>query len=271
LTVGQLASLAGVSPRTLRHYGELGLFVPARVDPATGYRGYELGQLVELRRVLALRDLGVPLEQIRGALGAPVAELRGMLRLREAELAASVAADQERLRRVGQLLDTIERGDVMQTLDVVVKHIEPFRIAEGSGVAPGYGPENLGAPIWDRLAHVWARLVDVGFPMGLSMNWFEWPDDEGRVRFHTGFPIGDLELAHTDDVKVVELPAVEVAALLHRGPIEGVTSTFEALAGWIEANGHALGNHTREVWLEWVEDEPDKNVLELQIPIERVS
>jgi DNA-binding transcriptional MerR regulator len=269
LTVGQLASLAGVSPRTLRHYGDLGLLVPAHVDPATGYRGYEVGQLVELRRVLALRDLGVPLEQVRALLGAPVEELRGMLRLREAELAAALAADEERLRRVGHLLDAIERGDVMDSLDVVVKHLEPFRIAEASGVAPGYGPENLSAPIWDRLAEVWARLVDVGFPMGLSMNWFEWPEEDGTVRFHTGFAIGDLELDDTEEVKVVELPAVEVAALLHRGPIDGVTTTFEALAGWIEANGYALGDHTREVWLEWVEDEPDKNVLELQIPVVR--
>src|SRR5437763_1190975 len=64
LNIGAFAQLGQVSPRTLRHYDDLGLLVPQRVDPMTGYRSYDLGQLARLHRILALRDLGFALDQI---------------------------------------------------------------------------------------------------------------------------------------------------------------------------------------------------------------
>ena len=91
LSIGEFARLGQVSPRTIRHYGDVGILEPAVVDPSTGYRSYELRQLSVLRRILALRDLGVGLEQIRelvdGDGEVSVEQLRGMLRLRESEIA----------------------------------------------------------------------------------------------------------------------------------------------------------------------------------------
>jgi DNA-binding transcriptional MerR regulator len=37
LSIGEFARLGGVTPTTLRHYGDLGIIVPASVEPATGY------------------------------------------------------------------------------------------------------------------------------------------------------------------------------------------------------------------------------------------
>ena len=58
-TVGRFAELSGVSAKRLRHYDEIGLFHPAWVDPTNDYRYYVAGQIPELRRIAALRDLGV--------------------------------------------------------------------------------------------------------------------------------------------------------------------------------------------------------------------
>ena len=73
---------------TLRHYDELGLLKPAHVDKFTDYRYYEIDQLPRLNRILALKDLGLSLEQIKRLLNenVPSAQLRGMLaRLQEKE------------------------------------------------------------------------------------------------------------------------------------------------------------------------------------------
>ncbi len=78
----------------LRHYDAIGLLRPARVDAATGYRGYEAAQLSRLNRVVALKELGFTLEQVRTIVDDKVGidELRGMLRLRQAELANQLDA-----------------------------------------------------------------------------------------------------------------------------------------------------------------------------------
>jgi DNA-binding transcriptional MerR regulator len=62
--IGTVARLAQVSVRTLRHYDDLGLLKPARVDPATGYRYYTPDQVLRLHRILVLRDLGVSLSKV---------------------------------------------------------------------------------------------------------------------------------------------------------------------------------------------------------------
>src|SRR4051794_20178512 len=62
--IAEFARIAGVSPRMLRKWDALELFRPAWVDEATGYRAYSPAQLPELRRIVALRDLGMPLAEI---------------------------------------------------------------------------------------------------------------------------------------------------------------------------------------------------------------
>jgi DNA-binding transcriptional MerR regulator len=77
LSIGEFARLGRVSPRTIRHYGDVGILAPAHVDPATGYRSYELRQLADLRRILVLRELGeLTLHWDPGALEQNVIELQ---------------------------------------------------------------------------------------------------------------------------------------------------------------------------------------------------
>ncbi len=69
MTVHEVASLAGVSTRTLRYYDELGLLPPAAATEA-GYRLYGEADLARLQRILFLRELGFPLKEIAPMLKA---------------------------------------------------------------------------------------------------------------------------------------------------------------------------------------------------------
>jgi len=60
-SIGEFSQVARVAPRQLRHYEELGLLKPERIDPETGYRFYSALQLPRLNRILALKDLGLSL------------------------------------------------------------------------------------------------------------------------------------------------------------------------------------------------------------------
>jgi DNA-binding transcriptional MerR regulator len=64
VSIGEFARLSRLSPKALRLYDELGLLRPARVDPGTGYRWYETGQLERAGLVGLLRQIGVPLAQV---------------------------------------------------------------------------------------------------------------------------------------------------------------------------------------------------------------
>ena len=65
MSIGEFARLSRLSPKALRLYDELGLLPPGEVDPDSGYRWYGAGQLDSARLVASLRQLGVPLAEIK--------------------------------------------------------------------------------------------------------------------------------------------------------------------------------------------------------------
>ncbi len=102
LTVGSVARLAGVTVRTLHHYDEIGLVVPAgRTD--SGYRTYGVAEVERLQEVLFFRELGFSLETIREIVGGPSYN-------REAALEQQRELLEERASRLLVMIDAIDRA-----------------------------------------------------------------------------------------------------------------------------------------------------------------
>ncbi|GAB1824115.1 MerR family transcriptional regulator [Herbidospora sp. RD11066] len=266
--IGDFARIGRVSVRMLRHYDALGLLTPARVDPATGYRSYEAAQLSRLNRLVALKDLGFTLQQIRGVLDdkVGVAELQGMLRLRRAELEAQVLADGIRLRGVEARLQIIEKEGVMPA-DVVVKSVPPVRVAELSAVAESYQSEHIGPVIQPLYPELIARLNKAGVEIaGPGIAYYESAAD-GGVKIHASFPVS-VAPDPAYDFDVVDLPGIERAAtIIHHGPMDGVDATVQGLHRWIEDHGEQGTGFSREVYLEYGMGDPENWVTELQEPL----
>jgi DNA-binding transcriptional MerR regulator len=272
LNIGAFARLGQVSPRMLRHYDELGLLEPEQVDAASGYRLYSVYQLSRLHRIVALRDMGFTLEQIREVLAEnpPVDQLRGMLRLRRAQLAQTVGEEQERLRRVEAHVRALERTETVEVQDIVIKRTQPVRVAQA--VAGGLAHADIGAAFGRLLPEVVAHLESVGAKPGISVACYE--DEggtavEGDIVLHAGFDVGEQDVPDSERVRVVVLPIVEVASSIYRGGDDGIVPAWEALVRWIEDSGYRLIGDCRELYHEWHDDDPSRNVMELQQPIAR--
>jgi MerR family transcriptional regulator, thiopeptide resistance regulator len=106
--IGELAGMAHVSVRTLRHYGAIGLLRPAARTEA-GYRLYTAADVTRLYRILALRSLGLPLDEIGRALDDEVGLVDVLARQLEA-VERRMAADTGLHRRLRALLVTCAGG-----------------------------------------------------------------------------------------------------------------------------------------------------------------
>ena len=71
IAIGDFARMTHLSVKALRHYHDVGLLEPAQVDPWSGYRFYEPGQVRLAQVIRRFRDLGMPLEEVRAVLEAP--------------------------------------------------------------------------------------------------------------------------------------------------------------------------------------------------------
>jgi DNA-binding transcriptional MerR regulator len=104
LLIGEFAARSRLSPKALRLYAELGLLVPARVDPATGYRWYDPDQIDRARTVALLRHLRMPLARIAAVLEQPPAEAAEAVQAFWHEVEREVAAQAQVVAQLTQLL-----------------------------------------------------------------------------------------------------------------------------------------------------------------------
>src|SRR5215469_3008419 len=101
LKIGEFSQLSQVTVRTLRHYDEIGLLRPTHIDPSSDYRYYSIEQLPALHRILALKDLGLSLDQIGPMLDAPPSaeDMHRLLQERRQTIARQIVEEQMKLAR----------------------------------------------------------------------------------------------------------------------------------------------------------------------------
>lgn len=99
-TVKQLADLAGVSPRTLHYYDEIGLLAPERIGD-NGYRYYGEGAVLRLQQILFYRELDMPLMEIKRLMGRSDFNIRSALEDHRQALGRQV-------QRLNHLIQTVD-------------------------------------------------------------------------------------------------------------------------------------------------------------------
>jgi DNA-binding transcriptional MerR regulator len=233
LRIGAFARIAGISAKSLRDYDELGLFRPAWVDPATGYRAYSPAQLPQLRRIVALRSMGIALAEIR-TLVSGGADLTEVLRRRQAVL------EQERReidRRLAALQIQVEMTGSADRPDVVVRPVEAEAIAV---LADGPSGE-LEHDFYTLEAIVRDLGIRARRPPGALV------DDRGASAF---VPI---RRGTTTDPRIVgqRLPPVRAATVIHHGSYTTIQATRRALEQWVAAAGFQVDGPLRVLYLQF--------------------
>jgi len=143
--IGEFSKIARVSGRLLRYYDQIDLFKPNRVEVSTGYRYYSADQLPQLNRILALRDLGMTLDQIADLTTdeLSVDEMRGMLTMKKAEIERSMSDELARIRGIEFRLQQIEKEGRLPDHDLMLKPIPEHRLlsvrTQVSDLAEGFG------------------------------------------------------------------------------------------------------------------------------------
>jgi DNA-binding transcriptional MerR regulator len=235
--VSSFAQLAGVSAKVLRDYDEAGLFHPAWVDRQTGYRLYSPAQLPALRRILALRDLGVTLAEIRRLL-AGGADLRAVLEDRRRELERA-RLDAE--RRLAQLGISLETADVAGQLDVVVRDLADELVAT-MDVAETGGDD--GRAFYELELRIRDAGVRANRPPGellYDTSGGDGPQAEVFVPVRRAAP----------GLSVRRLPAVRAATILHVGSYSTMAETRRVLRRWLRRAGLRPTPPTRVIYLQF--------------------
>jgi DNA-binding transcriptional MerR regulator len=273
--IGEFAQIAQVSTRQLRFYDQLGLLQPAHIDAQTGYRTYSIRQLPRLNCILALKELGLTLEQIGPLLKDELspAELRAMLTMKRAQAEQTLRAEEARLRHIESRIAQIDRQGTIGDYDVVTKSVPPVPFLAVRVACEGI---EEAVPLVRTVVQEGSRQIRPQLRDKLIVVAHNDADDE-KLDLEIGFSLtrpsnASVRVAGDLVLRATELPAVETMATLIRPGTNAESHTsFGAVGRWIEANGYAIAGPCREVFLEPITGPPgfDAALVEIQFPVRR--
>jgi DNA-binding transcriptional MerR regulator len=157
--VGEVARRAGLTVRTLHHWDAIGLVVPSERTEA-GYRVYSDADVRRLYRVVALKGLGLSLDEIRRLVDSGGDGLADTIRIQLERLDAEAAAAARLRTRLAALLDRVETAstdDVMEVIEMTSRYYTPEQQAEFEARREALGDDGL-AKTHEAWADVAAKL-----------------------------------------------------------------------------------------------------------------
>jgi DNA-binding transcriptional MerR regulator len=280
--IGDFSKLGQVSTRMLRHYDKMGLLVPNHIDEWTGYRYYTVEQLAQLHRIIALKDLGLSLQQIsdlmQGEEMISVERLQGMLLLKQAEVAQELRDTQTRLDNISTRLQQIEAQERPFPYEVIIKSVPAQVVASIRQTIPHLSEmnvycESLYEQLYQGLAqhNIQPQSPEIAlyhqeeyseFDVDIEMSVAVEPDCEGHE---------PLE----NNIHFRQLPAQEqVASLIYKGPFNQASQVALALLTWVGTHNYGPMPPLRELRLSGrahqegtLQTEP---VLEFQLPVQKL-
>ncbi len=277
IKIGDFSNLAHISIKALHHYDELGLLKPAHIDRFSGYRYYSLQQLAVLNRILALKDLGLSLEQVAQLLRDDIspAEMRGMLRLKRIELAQKVLEEQAQLARVEQRLRQLEQS-TLPNAEIAVKQVPAQTILTAQIVAAREeiipaARHSLQTLLQNALEQAQLKAAGPWFALMDNLPYVE-TDREIRlavaVNLRKGQRSGDWQGTPVRLEQLAAEPAM--ASLIHADAAAPLPQTYTSLYAWTQSNRYRVAGAFREIYLNETTS-TQAALIELQCPVERAS
>ncbi len=264
-SIGEFSKLSGLTVKTLRFYHEEGLLVPAYVDPDTGYRYYQEGQIETARVIAYLRNLEFTISDIKALLAQESeSDLLDLLERQRSQIKEQIKRLRQTVRSLDQFISEERQGQTMADLleNVTEKQLDAVLIA-GIRMKGCYSDCGKG---FARLGRSFGRLI-CGKPLLLHYD-SEYREDDAD--FEACLPIRQVKPVEGTTVR--KLPGARCVTLVHKGPYDQMSRSYAKVLKWIKERNYKVVLPTREVYLKGpgmiFRGNPKNYVTEIQIPVE---
>jgi DNA-binding transcriptional MerR regulator len=250
LSIGDFSRMTFLTVKALRHYQQVGLLDPARTDPSSGYRYYRAEQVAEARLIRRLRDLDLPVEDVRTVLRAPDEETRNAVMVEHLDRMS------KQLEQVQDTVDSLRRMLSGGGGDIGVTYRD--EAAQLAIAVRGRVDGDAAVSWWIEAFTELHRLLRTAGIDRAGPDGAEFPTDfftEGVAEIVAFVPV-DRVPALAGRIEAVTRLAVRYAVARHDGPMVDLDGAYSALGGTVVERAIAADGPVVERYLP-VGDEED--------------
>lgn len=263
--IGMFAGMNRVTIKALRYYDEQKLLQPAYIDEENGYRYYILSQIADLHQIIALRDMGFSIEEIK-RIKAGLSE-KELLRQKKTQILKELGELTEKLARVESYLAE-EKLD--SSAHVLVKKIPEVNVACMKATLNSYDE------LFDLMPQMGVEMEKLecvcAVPDYCFTHYLEPGYKEEQILIETCQSVTDLK-EDSDTIQFRKFPEIEAACIFHKGSYSDFPKSYEIILKYIEENGYEISGNVKESYIDgvWNKDTPKDWLSEIQIPVKKIS
>lgn len=265
--IGEFSKLNLVTVKTLRHYEEIGLLIPAETDEWTGYRYYFVEQFQKMNTIIYLKKLGFSLEEIREMFesGREMPERTDI----ESKLRQCTEEQKQLQWRHSELSSLVKSLQKQETMEkVFIKSLPAIIVASHRQIISSYQDlfhlcPNVIGPEMERLG---CSCPEPGYCYTIEHN----QEYNGT---HTDLEYCEQVTRKGMDSELIqfkEIPAMPIViCMYHHGNYDNVPQTFTKLFEYVEQSGYTIADHPRFCYIDgiWNKDSEEEWLTEIQIPV----
>lgn len=268
LKIGEFSKLSRVSVRMLRHYDDVGLLKPVKIDKFTGYRYYNVDQLTVIGKITALKDMGFTLSETAKILDNLDNKdiINEFFEKKRCELEN---ISKETAKRM-MLLETAHkrlRKEQNMNYNISIKEIPERYAATLQMTIPHYEDEGMA---WSLLCRETDSLNLI--PADPCLTAVSFLDDECKDENVEILLWKTVKGTYhdTEHVKFKNLPAAKVAACTIKGAYEQLNECYAAMFSWISENGYKISDAFFNIYhiSPYETQNPEEFVTEVCFPVE---
>lgn len=263
IKIGEFSKLAKTTVKTLRFYDEIDLFKPIFVD-ANGYRYYDIEQLNLLLKIMELRSLDIPVEEVKSALAGE--DVLAVFSRRLKQLESQIEEDKRRVFLIKNYMAKAVKGEFMN-------EYQAKEITLPEGVAyyrKGVIPDMSGLFEFILQAGAEAQkhnptLVCKGYCY-VVYGAKEYKEKDVEVEFAE---LVDRRGEDSENISFKEIKAQKAVSVTHKGGYSRLAEAYAFATNWVKQRGYEIAAPIREVYIDgcWNKDCEDDYLTEIQIPV----
>lgn len=261
--IGDFSRMSKTTIKALRYYEKVGLLKPAYVDLDTSYRYYEASQLVELSKIISLRQIGISIKDIKKILDGY--DLDVILNKRKKEIEKSLINYHIELSKINYLLE-----EKNMKHEIFIKEIPEYTIYYRDGVIDDF------SKITDFVLETGSECSKANpnlkciTPDYCYVSYLDGEYKESNIRIRYAQAV-EKEGKETSNVKFMKSNPITAVCTYHKGSYDNLRDSYNIILKYIEDNGYEIVDNPRECYIDgcWNKENEDDYLTEIEFPVHK--
>lgn len=263
MKIGEFSKMSKMTIKAIRYYEKENLLKPAFIDPDTNYRYYESSQLIDVSKIMHLKQAGLSIKDIKRVLSGN--SLIEILENRKKEIEENIEKYNIELSKINYLLNEKNSQN-----EIFIKEIPSCIIYYRDGIISDFSKISEFAVLAGMECEKANPTLKCVIPNYSYISYLdgEYKEENIKIRYAEAVEKFGTE---TENIKFMKSNPFAAVCIYHKGSYDNLRNSYNIILKYIENNGYEIIDNARECYIDgcWNKDDEKDYLTEIEFPVKK--